>query len=444
MCRTEARLVILTVGVGVGGGNAAGYLVRALVSADPTLGARTLVIGAEDVAPYERPALTKGFLHKESPPRLPGFHTCVGGGGERQTPEWYEQHGVELRLNTTVTAADFKSRTVTTSAGESIGYETLVLATGCGVIRLPEAIGGTLPGVHYVRNNADGLALVEAMDKATKAVVVGGGYVGLEVAASCATRGLKPEVVMMEPHVMARLWNADIAQHYERLYETRGTTFHRSSKLKAILADADGKARGIELESGAVIDADLVVVGVGATAPVPFTGLDAPEGRVGGIKVDSRFRASGADVAPGSVYAIGDIAAFPLKLADNEIVRMEHVKHARDSATLVGNIIAGKSDDEYDYTPFFYSRVFEHPGTERAVNWVFHGLQRGEIITIGNLDPTLAAFWIDDGKCVGIMLESGAPERVAALAAAVRARKSVDVSALRACASVDDALALVL
>jgi len=88
---------------------------------------------------------------------------------------------------------------------------------------------------------------------------------------------LKPEVVMMEPHVMARLWNADIAQHYERLYETRGTTFHRSSKLKAILADADGKARGIELESGAVIDADLVVVGVGATAPVPFTGLDAPE-----------------------------------------------------------------------------------------------------------------------------------------------------------------------
>ena len=171
----------------VGAGNAAGYLVRALVSHG--LGKNVTLIGAEDVAPYERPALTKGFLHAQNPPRLPGFHACVGGGGERQTPEWYAQNGVELKLSTTVTNADYRpAKRVTTNAGESIGYETLVLATGCGVIRLPAAMGGELPGVRYVRDNADGLALAAAMEAAKKAAVIGGGYIGLEVAASCATR----------------------------------------------------------------------------------------------------------------------------------------------------------------------------------------------------------------------------------------------------------------
>lgn len=392
----------------------------------------------------ERPALTKAFLHEQTPPRLPGFHTCVGGGFDRQTPEWYAESGVELKLNSMVTSADFKAKTVTTAGGESFAYETLVVATGCGVIRLPESIGGGLRGVHYVRNNSDALALTEAMSKAKKCVVIGGGYIGLEVAASCATRGLNPEIIMMEPHCMARLWNGDIAKYYEALYEAKGARFHRESKVKRILADdATGAARGVELESGVVIDCDLVVVGIGATAPLPFAGLDAPEGRLGGVKVDSRFRASGADIAPGSVYAVGDIAAFPLKMT-NEIVRMEHVKHARDSATLVGNLIAGKTDAEYDYTPFFYSRVFEHPGTERAVSWVFHGLQRGEIITVGDFNPKLAAFWVENSKCVGVMLESGAPEQNSALAAATRSGKSIDVDALRAAASADDAIALIL
>ena len=428
----SARSIVI-----VGAGNSAGYLVRALVAND--LGHKTLVIGDEDVAPYERPALTKGFLHAEGPPRLPGFHTCVGGGGERQTPEWYAEHDVALKLSTRVTSADLRAKTLTTDGGETINYETLVVATGCGVIKLPATMNGDAERVHYVRNNADALKLCEAMATATKAVVIGGGYIGLECAASLATRGLKPDVVMMEPHVMGRLFNADIAKHYEALYETRGTTFHRSSAVKTILKDAENKATGVELADGTVLKADLIVVGVGATAPTaPFDGLESPEGRVGGIKVDGQFRAS-AD----GVFAIGDIAAFPLKLS-KELVRMEHVKHARDSATLVGNIIAGKTDASYDYTPYFYSRVFEHKGSERALAWVFYGLQKGEIITVGDFNPKLAAFWIHEGKCVGIMLESGDAAQVGALESAVRASKSVDVDALKAATSVDDALALIL
>lgn len=109
-----------------------------------------------------------------------------------------------------VMVVDFKSRTVTTSAGESIGYEMLVFVMGCGVIWFFEVIGGMLLGVYYVWNNVDGFVFVEVMDKVMKAVVVGGGYVGLEVAVLCVMCGLKLEVVMMELYVMVRFWNVDI------------------------------------------------------------------------------------------------------------------------------------------------------------------------------------------------------------------------------------------
>lgn len=186
----------------VGGGNAAGYFARAVVAAGK--GADLCIVAAEDVLPYERPALSKGFLHKESPPRLPGFHTCVGGGGERQTKEWYDANGVEVMLGTRVTAADLVNKTVTTDAGSAIAYEKLVVATGCTALRLPQSMGGGLPGVHYLRDNADALALYDAMGAAKRAVVIGGGYIGLECAAALATWGMNPHVVLMEPHVMAR------------------------------------------------------------------------------------------------------------------------------------------------------------------------------------------------------------------------------------------------
>ena len=288
-------------------------------------------------------------------------YECVGGGGERQTPEWYVENGVELKLSTTVTNVDFAAKRVTTNAGESIGYETLVLATGCGVIRLPAAMGGELPGVRYVRDNADGLALAAAMETAKKAAVIGGGYIGLEVAASCATRGLKPEVIMMEPHVMARLWSPEIAAHYENLYESKGTTFHKNAKVKAINKGPDGAVESVELEGGVSIPADLVIVGVGAGAvTAPFDALEGTLERFpGGTKVDGTFAASGAGVEPKSVYAIGDIAAFPLAFDGNQIVRMEHVAHARASATHAAECILADSETPYAYTPYFYSRVFE-------------------------------------------------------------------------------------
>ena len=113
----------------VGGGNAAGYFARAVCAAGR--GRDLCIISAEPVLPYERPALTKAFLNAESPARLPGFHTSVGGGGERQTQEWYDRHGVEVMLGAAVVSADLPRKTVVTDAGVAVSYDKLVVATGC-------------------------------------------------------------------------------------------------------------------------------------------------------------------------------------------------------------------------------------------------------------------------------------------------------------------------
>ena len=429
----------------VGGGNSAGYFARAVVAAGR--GADLTVISAEDVLPYERPALTKAFLNETGPARLPGFHTSVGGGGERQNQEWYDANGVEVHLGTRVVSWDAASKTVTTDRdGASFGYEKLIVAVGCTALKLPASMGGDLPGVHYVRDHADALALYDAMSKARAPVVIGGGYIGLEAAAAFAARGAEPAVVMMEPHVMARLWTPEIAAHYEALYESKGCVFHRNAKVSSIARGEDGRVASVELEGGASLPADLVVVGVGAGAvTAPFGALDTtPDAKnPGGILVDATFAASGVNVEPKSVYAIGDIAAFPLAYDNDKTVRMEHVAHARASAAHCARHVLGDADaGPYRYTPYFYSRVFEQADSTRKVAWAFYGLQRGEVVCVGDFAPKLAAFWVDEGACVGAMLESGTPDEVKAVQAIAEGRPSVDVEKLRACATAEAALAL--
>ncbi len=437
----------------VGGGVSAGYFARAIVAAGR--GADLTIISAEPVAPYERPALTKAVLHAESPARLPGFHTCVGGGGERQTEAWYADKGVTLRLGTRVVGWDASSRTVTADDGAVTPYDALVVAIGCTALRLPEAIGGSLPGVHYVRDNADALALSDAMATAKAPVVIGGGYIGLEAAAALAARRLNPRVVLMEPHTMARLWTPEVAAKYEALYESKGVVFHRGARVKRVVAGADGRVDGVELEDGAVLPADLVVVGVGAGAPsAPFDALrTTPDPkRPGGIAVDHVFAASGADIAPRSVFAVGDVAAFPARdgvSAAPSPTRVEHVAHARASAAHCARAVLDDTfEAPYEYLPFFYSRVFEQKDQPRAVNWAFWGFNRGACVCVGDFAPSMAAFWVDEaddgtGKVAGVMVESCSDAERDAAKRAAASRTTVDIAALRKCASVAEAFALI-
>jgi len=445
MGRTVKTLVI-------GCGTASGYFAReylkqrgiAKLDADDLL-----IIGKEKYAPYERPALSKGFLFADPPARLPGFHVCVGSGGERQPPEWYAEHGVELKLGEEVVGLDSQSKTVTLSNGESItASNAIVLATGAKPIVLSKMPGNSLKGVHYLREYDDGLALYQALKNATgkHVVVIGGGYIGLEVGAAANLMGCKVTLVFPEEHVMPRLFNRDIAHHYETFYKSKGVDLLNNGRLcKAILDDGHGNVRGILMCKDSVeteVACDLVVIGVGA---VPNIGLVNGKSEFvmsnGGIQVNEHFETSVA-----GVYAVGDIASFPQKLYGGQLARLEHVGLARASAAHAAQCILGKKS-AFEYLPFFYSRVF-------SLSWQFYGDSRSsdKVVTVGKFDPKLLTFWfrpVDESgsgklKVVGVFMESPSNSDVEDMKVIATAMPVFDPKALDGVTNVEEGLKLVV
>lgn len=419
----------------VGGGNAAGYAARTFVEHGMADG-RLCIVSKEAYAPYERPALTKAYLFPldKKPARLPGFHTCVGSGGERQTPEWYKAKGIETLYSDAVTSIDIEKQILTTNSGNLLKYGSLIVATGCTASRFPEKIGGNLPGVHYIRDVADADALISSLEKAKKVVVVGGGYIGMEVAAAAVGWKLDTTIIFPENHLLQRLFTPSLAQRYEELYKENGVKFKKGALIKNLEAGADGRVAAIELQDGSRIEADTVVIGIGAkpaVSPFESVGLNTT---VGGIQVDGLFRTS----VPG-IFAIGDVAAFPLKIYDR-IARVEHVDHARRSAQHCVKALLTAQTHIYDYLPYFYSRVFEYEGSSRKIWWQFFGDNVGETIEVGNFDPKIATFWIDSGKLKGVFLESGSPEEFQLLPKLARSQPIVDKAKLQNASSVEEAL----
>ncbi|XP_042022164.1 monodehydroascorbate reductase, chloroplastic/mitochondrial-like isoform X1 [Salvia splendens] len=423
----------------VGGGNSAGYAARTFV--EHGLADGKLCIISKEVfhsahAPYERPALTKGYLFPldKKPARLPGFHTCVGSGGERQTPEWYNEKGIEMIYEDPVTNIDVEKQTLKTNSGKLVKYGALIIATGCTASRFPDKIGGNLGGVHYIRDVADANSLISSLEKAKKVVVVGGGYIGMEVAAAAVGWKLDTTVIFPEDHLMTRLFTPSLGRKYEELYLDYGVKFVKGASIKHLEAGSDGRVVGVKLGNGSTIEADTVVIGIGAKPAVgPFESIGL-NSSVGGIQVDGQFRTN----IPG-IFAIGDVAAFPLKIY-NRIARVEHVDHARRSAKHCVQSLLTAHTATYDYLPSFYSRVFEYEGSQRKVWWQFFGDNVGETVEIGNFDPKVATFWIDSGKLKGVFLESGSPEEFQLLPKLARSQPSVDIAKLQKASSVEEAL----
>ncbi|KAK7839289.1 monodehydroascorbate reductase, chloroplastic/mitochondrial [Quercus suber] len=419
----------------VGGGNAAGYAARTFVERDMANG-RLCIVSKEAYAPYERPALTKGYLFPldKKPARLPGFHTCVGSGGERQTPDWYIEKGIEMFYEDPVTGIDIEKQTLTTNSGKQLKYGSLIIATGCTASRFPDKIGGNLSGVHYVRDVADADSLISSLEKARKVVVVGGGYIGMEIAAAAVGWKLDTTIIFPEKHLLPRLFTPSLSKRYEELYQENGVKFLKGASIKNLEAGSGGRIAAVKLEDGSAIEADTVIIGIGAKPAVgPFERLGLNT-NVGGIQVDGQFRTS----APG-IFAIGDVAAFPLKMYDR-VARVEHVDHARRSAQHCIKALLSAQTLTYDYLPYFYSRVFEYEGSPRKVWWQFFGDNVGETIEIGNFDPKIATFWVDSGKLKGVLLESGSTEEFELLPKLARSQPSVDKAKLRNASSVEEAL----
>ncbi|XP_068642976.1 monodehydroascorbate reductase 4, peroxisomal-like [Aristolochia californica] len=400
----------------LGGGVAAGYAALEFSRKGISHG-DLCIISEESVVPYERPALSKGFLLPEAPARLPSFHTCVGANDERLTPKWYREHGIELVLGTRVRSVDVRRKTLLTATGETISYNILIVATGARALKLEEfgVKGSEAENVCYLRNLADATRLVNVMQSCVggNAVVIGGGYIGMECAASLVINKINVTMVFPEAHCMARLFTQKMAQYYEDYYKSKGVKFVKGTVLSSFETNSDGKVTAVILRDGTRLPADMVVVGIGIRANTSLFD-DQLALEKGGIKVNGRLQTSDS-----SVYAVGDVAAFPVKLF-NEIRRLEHVDSARKSARhAVAAIMEPNKTGDFDYLPFFYSRVF-------TLSWQFYGDNVGEAVHFGDFSgKTFGAFWVNKGQIIGSFLEGGTKEEYEAIAKLTRLRPIV-------------------
>lgn len=280
--------------------------------------------------------MSKAFLFPDKPARLPGFHTCVGMGLERQDLEWYKTKGmshiscqsngndlscltgIDYKTNTKVTEVDLESKNLKTEDGGSVDYGKLIVATGARPVYLSDfkVPGAELEGIYYLRNVVDGERLIQAMANAKlagnkvsttlqsvsasglQAVVVGGGYIGMECTAALCKNGLEVTMVFPEDHLMGRLFTPEIAAFYENIYQSKGVTIEKKALVSELQGEG-GKVTTAVLKDGRTLPADLVLVGTGARANTQlFT--DKLDMDAGGIKVNSKLQTSNPDV-----YAIG-------------------------------------------------------------------------------------------------------------------------------------------
>ena len=235
----------------IGAGQAAGRAVEAMRGEG--FEGRIVLVGTEDHLPYERPLLSKQLLTGEYEPERTYLHDQA----------FYDEHRIELRLGTSALDIDREARTVRLSDGDALRYDKLLLTTGARVRRLSSP-GANLPGIHYLRDISDALAIRTHFAEGASLVIVGGGYVGLEAAAAAASRGCRVTVLEMAPLVMNRVVAPDVSRFYEAVHRDHGVDIRTGAAVEGFAGD--DRVEAVLYGDGGSIPADFVVVGVGIEA----------------------------------------------------------------------------------------------------------------------------------------------------------------------------------
>ncbi|HSA82801.1 MAG TPA: FAD-dependent oxidoreductase [Geminicoccaceae bacterium] len=330
MARGETALLI--VGAGQAGGRAA------LTLRDQGYDGRVVLLGAEPSPPYERPPLSKGYLTGE---RAAADFTFAKADALAAA-------GIEFRPGCAVAAIDRRSRTVRLGDGERIGYTKLLLATGREPRRLP-LDGAVAERVLYLRDLGDADQLRQALRPGATVAIVGGGFIGLEVAASAVALGCRPVVIELLPRLLGRAVPAPIAAFLEARHAAAGVEILLGARLQTIALS--GERFDLALEGGRVIEADAVLVGIGA---VPRAELAEAAGLPvdGGIVVDATLVTADPDI-----FAAGDVCAFPHAMAAG-LLRLECWKSADAQGALAARNMLG-AGEAYADVPWFWSDQYE-------------------------------------------------------------------------------------
>jgi 3-phenylpropionate/trans-cinnamate dioxygenase ferredoxin reductase subunit len=354
------------------GGGAAGHAAAETLRSAGHAGPIT-VLSADAAPPCDRPNLSKDYLAGTAEPDWIPL----------RPPEFYTQHGIDLRLATPVAAIAPTEHLVHLADGGRLHYAKLLLATGAEPIRL-DVPGALLPHVRVLRTLADSDALIAQAGSARRCVVVGASFIGLEVAASLRTRGVEVHVVAPESRPLERVMGTAIGDMVKRIHESHGVQFRLGATVTAITQDA------VTLSTGEQLPADMVVVGIGVR---PAVELAAQAGLAvnGGVVVDEFLQTSAADV-----YAAGDIARWPDRLTGKSI-RVEHwVVAQRQGRTAARNMLGVR--ERFDIVPFFWSQHYD-----MAISYVGHAEHWDRVDVDG--DPAAhdcaVTFW-DKGRRIAV------------------------------------------
>jgi NADPH-dependent 2,4-dienoyl-CoA reductase/sulfur reductase-like enzyme len=364
----ESKFVIL------GGGMVAGYAAKRLVELGLATG-ELAILSADDSIPYERPPLSKGFL--------------AGKDNEdsiRINPEdFYKKQGIEVILQCDVSAVDAKGKRLILKRGDEFRFQKLIVATGARP-RTLDIPGSKLRNLYYLRLLDDSKAIRRAADKAKHAVVIGGGFIGMEVAAVLAQKGIEVTMVLSDDQIWKRLFSPEMSKFFEAYYAARGVKLNKSTAVSELRGNEE--VSSAVLKDGQIIPCDLVVAGIGvqpATETVVKSGLDVDDG----IKVNEYLETSNPDV-----LAAGDVANYQDVIFGTRR-RVEHWDNAVSQGQYCAQLLMGQRTP-FRHVPYFFSDVFdlsyEYWGDSSGADRIIH---RGDVSS-----KSFSVWWLQQERVV--------------------------------------------
>jgi len=327
----QAKIVIL------GGGMVAGYAAKQMVELGLSSG-ELAILSADNVVPYERPPLSKGFLAgKDSEDSV------------KINPEdFYRQHEIELRLSCVVSALDVKRKRLILKGADEFGFQKLIIATGARP-RTLNVPGSQLQNLFYLRSLNDSKRIRDAAQRAKHALVIGGGFIGMEVAAVLAQKGIEVTLVLSDDRIWKRVFTPEMSGFFERYYAARKVRIVKSSSVKELQGDAT--VRSAVLSDGQTISCDLVVAGIGVEPAVELAssgGLEVENG----ILVNEYLQTKDPDI-----FVAGDVANYQDVLFGKRR-RVEHWDNAVSQGQYCARSMMGDATP-FNHVPYFFSDVFD-------------------------------------------------------------------------------------